>query len=133
MGYDGQYRSWALIYIICGMSLGAVMATAHSDVQYLSPSHVLYVGLVLSLVYGVIHKLWLVCTHPFNACPSVMRVLRQIHQAGMLTMFTALLLMYGTVFLDVQTEPLQATASIAALIVSMPLFYVARQASAASA
>lgn len=126
MGRDTLHYSWGLIYVICGMSLGGVMAAAHYDVHYLTPEHVLLVGLVLSLVYGMIHKLWLIVTQPIDSHPSVICLLHHIRQAGMMTMFTALLLAYGNVFLDVRTEPVHAAAALTVLLGAMSLLYQLR-------
>lgn len=126
MGYEKQYHTWALVYVVCGMSLGIVMAVSHPDVRYLSPAHVLLVGFVLSLVYGLIHKLWLISTHTLLAFPLFMQHLLHLRQAGALTMFTALLLMYGNVFLNEQTQPVHAAAALTVLMAAMTLLYMAR-------
>lgn len=125
MGYDKKYLSWALIYVICGMSLGIAMAEAHDYLHY-APAHVLLVGFVLSLVYGVIHNLWLISIFPLHTLPSVVLMLFHIRQAGALTMFTALLLLYGELFLDTKTEPMLASASITVLIITMTMLYATR-------
>ncbi len=126
MGEDRQYLSWALIYVICGMSLGAIMAASHGNVHEISPSHVTLVGLVLSLVYGVIHKLWQLLPHPFNPFPSIFYLMLHIHRAGALTMFTALLLMYGEVFLNKQIEPPIALAYLTVLVGMQTMQYLTR-------
>lgn len=125
MGHERTYHTWALVYVICGMSLGIVMAVSH-DARYLSPAHVLLVGFVLSLVYGLIHKLWLISTHTLLAFPLFMQHLLRLRQAGALTMFTALLLMYGNVFLNEQTQPVHAAAALTALMAATTLLYMAR-------
>lgn len=124
MGHDRHYVFWALVYVVCGMSLGFVMAVYHHNAQQLSPEHVILVGLVLSLVYGVIHKLWLLLPHPFNPFPSIFLIMLHLHRAGALTMFTALLLMYGEVFLNEQIEPALAFAYIITLIATQTMQYM---------
>ena len=140
MGYDRNYIFWALVYVICGMSLSCVMASAEHHVHYVTPTHVILVGLVLALVYGVIHRLWLVLPHTFNAhpfyphlfnpLPSVIQVMLHIHRAGALTMFTALLLMYGEVFLSEQIDPALAAAYITVLVGSQSMLYMVRNMAA---
>ena len=124
MGYDRNYLSWALAYLICGMSLGIVMAESHNPVQDVSLANIIPVGFVLSLVYGVTHKLWLVLPHPFNPLPSILQVMLHIHHAGALTMFTALLLVYGEVFLDEQIDPALAFTYITVLIGTQAMLYM---------
>lgn len=136
MGYDRNYIFWALVYVICGMSLSFVMASSEHHVHYVTPAHVILVGLVLSLVYGVIHRLWLLLPHTFNAppcyphlfnpLPPVMHTMLHIHRAGALTMFTALLLMYGEVFLSEQIDPALAAAYITVLVGTQSMLYMVR-------
>ncbi|HEY0720521.1 MAG TPA: TonB-dependent receptor [Gammaproteobacteria bacterium] len=131
MGYEKKYHTWALVYVVCGMSLGIVMAVSHFDIRYLAPTQVLFVGFVLSLVYGLIHHLWLISAHLFHSLhslylPSVMQYLLHIRQAGALTVFSALLLAYGNVFLDEQTQPVHAAAAITLLMVAMTLLDIVR-------
>ena len=128
MGYDRNYLIWALAYLICGMSLGIVMAAYHNQLQYMTHTNILLVGLVLSLVYGVIHELWRLLPHPLPSLPSIVQFMLHLHRAGALTMFTALLLVYGEVFLDEQIEPALAIAYITVLIATQTMLFMTRRA-----
>ncbi len=116
MDHTSKHHFWALVYVACGMGHGLVVAAAHQRAEDISAAQVLLVGFILSLVYGVIHKLWLFCSAPFIHCPSALHFLLHIHRAGALTMFSALLLLFGEVFLDAQLEPALAFVAIVALI-----------------
>ena len=60
IGLDRKYLVFALVYAILGMSLGIFMAASHNHGQFVTHAHLLLIGFVVSLIYGVIHKLWLV-------------------------------------------------------------------------
>jgi len=123
MGNGTNNLFWVLVYISCGMSLGTVMAISHNALQELPLAHILDVGFVLALIYCVIHRLWRF-NAPFHPSLTVVRVLQHIHQAGALTMFTGLLLLYGEIFLDAQSEPTVAIALLSALISALTILYV---------
>lgn len=107
MGFDRKYLVWALSYAAAGMGLGIFMAASHNHAQLVTHAHILLVGFVASLVYGVIHKLWL-GEKPI----SLARLQFLAHQAGALTMFAGLLLLYGDVMPEAQLDPVLAIASI---------------------
>lgn len=119
MDYDKKYILWAVAYLMSGISLSILMAASHNQMQHLSYAHILHVGFVLSLVYGVIHRLWLI-----NLNPAIAQIQFYLHQSGAMTMFTGILLMYGEVFLDEQLEPLFAVASIAVLMGALTVLYM---------
>ena len=60
IGLDRKYLVFVLVYAILGMSLGIFMAASHNHGQFVTHAHLLLIGFVVSLIYGVIHKLWLV-------------------------------------------------------------------------
>ncbi len=120
MGFDRKYLVWALCYAAAGMGLGIFMAASHNHAQHVTHAHILLVGFVASLVYGVIHKLWL------GERPAGLARLQFLaHQAGALTMFAGLLLLYGDVMPEAQLDPILAIASITVFIgVVLMLFMV---------
>lgn len=119
MGYDRKYLIWSLFYAIGGMSLGIYMAASHNHAQHVTHAHILLVGFVVSLLYGVIHKLWL-------PAPSarVARLQLYLHQVGALAMFSGLLLLYGEVLAETQVEPVLAIASIIVLTGAVTMLYL---------
>lgn len=115
MSYENKYLVW-VSYVICGMSHGTLLAMTYHHIQQITPAQILLAGIVLSFVYGIIHKLWIVLPHPFAPFPSILKIMINLQRAGALTMFTALLLLYGEVFLDADIEPAAVVVYITALI-----------------
>jgi hypothetical protein len=57
--FDRQYLIWALSYGAAGMALGIYMAASHDHGEFVTHAHIMLVGFVTSLIYAVIHRLWL--------------------------------------------------------------------------
>ena len=110
MRYDRKYLVWALSYALVGMCLGIFMAASHNHAQHVTHAHIMLVGFVVSLIYGVIHRLWL------GDCSARLARLQFIaHHAGAVAMFTGLLLLYGGVIAEATIDPLLALASFSVL------------------
>ena len=124
--FDRAYLIWALSYAAGGMSLGIFMGISHNHGQFVTHAHILLVGFVTSLIYAVIHKLWL------TPAPRVMATVQFIlHQAGCLTMFTGLLLLYGGLASDDRVGPVLGPASVAVILgMLLMLVMVVRSGSA---
>lgn len=109
--FDRKYLIWALSYAAAGMGLGIYMAMSGNHGQFITHTHIMLVGFVTSLIYAVIHRLWL---------PSPARVLATVqfilHQAGGLTMFGGLLLLFGHRASEDQLGPVLGAASIAVIL-----------------
>lgn len=116
--FDRSYLVWALGYALVGMGLGIYMGASRNHGQFVSHAHIMLVGFVTSLIYAVIHRLWL--TAPSRALASIQFIL---HQAGSLAMFTGLLLMYGHVLGEDRAGPLMGAAT-GAIILGMLLMLV---------
>jgi hypothetical protein len=112
MSFDRKYLVWALSYAVIGMGLGIVMAATHNHAQQGAHTHILLVGFVASLVYGVIHKLWL----SGGKTPRLARAQFVAHQAGASAMVVGLLLLYGEVVPAAHVDPILAIASITVLL-----------------
>lgn len=111
MSFDRKYLMWGLIYAAAGMGLGVVMGATHDHGQHVTHAHILLVGFVVSLIYAVIHKLWLA-----GATPRYAQAQFVVHQAGALTMFAALLLLFGGLVPPEQLDPILALASVTVLL-----------------
>lgn len=109
--FDRKYLIWALSYAAAGMGLGIYMGLSGNHGQFVSHAHIMLVGFVTSLIYAVIHRLWL--SAPARALATVQFIL---HQAGSLAMFAGLLLLYGRVASEDQVGPLMGIASMAVLL-----------------
>jgi hypothetical protein len=109
--FDRAYLIWALSYAAAGMGLGIFMAASKNHGQFVTHAHILLVGFVTSLIYAVIHKLWL------PAPPRMLATVQFIlHQAGSLAMFAGLLLFYGRMAAEDQLSPLLGSASVAVIL-----------------
>ena len=119
MGYDRKYLLWALSYIVVGMGLGIFMAASHNHEQHITHAHILLVGFVVSLIYGVIHKLWLGAE-----TPSLAKTQFIVHQAGAVPMSVGLFLLYGNFVPEPQIDPVLAVASITVLVGALLMLFM---------
>lgn len=96
---------------ILGMVLGMVMAATKDYGQHVTHAHILLVGTVLSMLYGLVHRLWL------TEASSPLRGLQfWLHLLGAAFMSVALYLAYGN-YLSFQTlEPVLVLSSLAVLL-----------------
>lgn len=111
MTYDRKYLVWALSYAIAGLGLGIFMGMTQSHAQHVTHAHILLVGFVTSLIYGVIHKLWLIKKMPRLAMAQFI-----VHHAGAVTMFVGLFLLFGNVLPLAQLDPVLALASVTVML-----------------
>jgi len=111
MTYDRKYLVWALCYAVAGMGLGILMGISQNHAQHVTHAHILLVGFVTSLIYGVIHKLWLTGKMPRLAMAQFI-----VHHAGAVTMFVGLLLLFGNVLPLAQLDPVLALASVTVML-----------------
>ena len=109
--FDRTYLICALSYAAAGMGLGIYMGMSGNHAQFVTHAHIMLVGFVSSLIYAVIHRLWLPA--PSRALATTQFVL---HQAGGLVMFAGLLLLYGRVASEDQIGPVMGAASIAVIL-----------------
>ena len=109
--FDRTYLIWALCYAAAGMGLGIYMGVSHDHGQFVTHAHVMLVGFVTSLIYAVIHRLWL--TAPSRSLATIQFVL---HQAGSLAMFAGLFLIYGRAASEDQAGPVMGAATVAVVL-----------------
>lgn len=119
MSFDRKYLVWALSYAVGGMGLGIFMAASHNHAEHVAHAHILLVGFVASLIYAVIHKLWL--TEKSSRLAKTQFV---AHQAGAVTMFIGLLLLYGNAVPEAQLDPVLAIASIAVFTAAFLMLFM---------
>lgn len=119
MGFDKKYLVWSLAYVALGMSLGIFMAASHDHAQHVTHAHILLVGFVVSFIYAVIHKLWL-----GEQTSLLARVQLIAHQAGALTMFSGLFLLYGSIVAPESIEPVLALSSFVVLAAALLMIFM---------
>lgn len=129
MDYSRRYLVWALCYAAVGMSLGIYMAASHNHGELVTHAHVLLVGFVLSLVYGIIHRLWL--ETPRRAVATTQFVL---HQLAAIMLLSGLFLLYGGKASEATLAPLLGIGSVGVLLgMLLMLYMVLRPGTARSA
>ena len=109
--FDRAYLIWALCYAAAGMGLGIYMGISGNHGQFVTHAHIMLVGFVTSLVYAVIYRLWVPA--PSRALATTQFIL---HQAGALTMFAGLLLIYGHAAPEERVGPIMGPAAIAVIL-----------------
>lgn len=128
MDMSRRYLVWALCYAAIGMALGIYMAASHNHGQLVTHAHVLMVGFVVSLVYGIIHRLWL--DMPRRALAMTQFVL---HQAAAAVLLVGLFLLYGGKATEATLGPLLGIGSIGVLLgMLLMLYMVVRPGTAAA-
>jgi hypothetical protein len=129
MGFDRKYLVWALGYAVVGMGVGIYMAASKNHAEFVAHAHILLVGFVVSLVYGLIHRLWL--HQPRNA---VARAQFLLHQAATVVLLAGLLLLYGNGASEELLEPFLGIGAIGVLLAMLlMIFMVIRYATVAEA
>lgn len=111
MNLDRRFLIWALGYAAVGMSLGLYMAASQNHGELVTHTHILLVGFVLSLIYGIIHKLWL--DKPNRALANIQFV---IHQAAAAAVSVGLFLLYGGIVSASTLDPILGIASAGVLL-----------------
>lgn len=119
MDFSRRYLVFALCYAAIGMALGIYMAASHDHGQLVTHAHVLLVGFVLSLIYGIIHRLWL--DAPRRALANIQFVL---HQLAAVAMFVGLFLLYGGKAAEATLEPLLGFGSSGVLAGMLLMLYM---------
>lgn len=109
--YDRSYLVIGLSYGGLGMAMGIHMAATLDHSQAVTHAHLLLVGFLLSMIYAIIHRLWLQSSKPFLA-----GVQFATHHLGVIMMVSGLFLLYGGYLPHAQLEPLLASASIVVLV-----------------
>lgn len=119
MNYDRKYLIFAMCYALIGMCVGIYMAASHNHVQLVTHAHILLLGFIVSLVYGIIHKLWI--SQPPTKVATAQLVL---HQVSTSVMFAGLGLLYGQKVEPEKIEPFLAMASIGVLIAATLMMFL---------
>ncbi len=119
MNLDRRFLIWALGYAAVGMSLGLYMAASRNHGELVTHTHILLVGFVLSLIYGIIHKLWL--DRPSRTLANVQFV---IHQASAAGVSVGLFLLYGGIVPESTMSPFLGVASAGVLLGMILMLYM---------
>lgn len=118
MGFDRKFLLWALGYAVVGMVVGIYMAASKNHGELVAHAHILLVGFVVSLIYAIIHRLWL------GAGGRIAWIQFVVHQASTIVLLTGLLLLYGNVYPDAALEPFLGAGSIGVLLGMLLMIYM---------
>jgi membrane protein DedA with SNARE-associated domain len=116
---DRRFLIWALGYAAVGIALGLYMGASQNHGELVTHAHVLLIGFVLSLVYGIIHKLWL--DKPNSIVANTQFVL---HQAAAVTVSVGLFLLYGGIVPEPTLAPVLGVASLGVLVGMLLMLYL---------
>lgn len=119
MNLDRKFLVWALGYAAVGISLGLYMAASQNHGELVTHAHILLIGFVLSLVYGIIHKLWL-----GNPNRSVANFQFVLHQAAAITVSVGLFLLYGGMVPESTLGPILGVAAAGVLLGMLLMLYM---------
>lgn len=125
MNFDRRFLIWALGYAAVGISLGLYMAASQNHGELVAHAHILLIGFVLSLVYGIIHKLWL--GKPNRAIANVQFV---VHQAAAATVSVGLFLLYGGMAPEATLAPILGVGSVGVLLGMLLMLYMVMRSGA---
>jgi membrane protein DedA with SNARE-associated domain len=119
MNLDRRFLLWALGYATIGIALGIYMAASQNHGEFVTHAHILLIGFVLSLVYGIIHKLWL-----DNPGRAVANIQFAVHLAAAITISLGLFLLYGNIAPAAMLDPILGIASAGVLLGMLLMLYM---------
>ncbi len=108
---DRKFVLTGLGYAILGLVLGLFMAATKNHQQLVTHAHIMLVGFVISMVYAMMHKLWLT-----EAAAKLAKVQYVLHQLGTAGMSIGLFLLYGNLAPESVVGPILGIFSVLVLI-----------------
>lgn len=119
MNLDKQYLVWALSFAVIGLALGIYMAASQNHGELVAHAHILLIGFVVSFIYAIIHRLWLV--KPTRGIANTQFVL---HQAAAVTLSLGLFLLYGNMVPESVLAPILGVAAVGVLLGVLLMLYM---------
>jgi hypothetical protein len=119
MNFDKKYLVWSLSFATVGLGLGIVMAATNNHSELVAHAHILLIGFVLSFIYGMIHKLWLV--QPNRALATLQFGL---HQVSAIIISVGLFLLYGNLMAASKLEAVLGVAAFGVLLGMLLMIYM---------
>ncbi len=119
MNLDKQYLVWALSFAVIGLALGIYMAASQNHGELVAHAHILLIGFVVSFIYAIIHRLWLV--KPTRGIANTQFVL---HQAAAVTLSLGLFLLYGNMVPESVLAPILGVAAVGVLLGMLLMLYM---------
>jgi hypothetical protein len=119
MNLDKRYLIWALSYATVGLALGIYMGASQNHGELVAHAHILLIGFVVSFIYAIIHKLWLM--KPSRGIANIQFVL---HQAAAAALSLGLFLLYGNMVPESVLGPILGVASAGVLVGMLLMLYM---------
>lgn len=119
MNFDRRFLIWALGFAAVGLALGLYMGASQNHAELVAHAHILLIGFLLSLVYGIIHKLWL--DNP-NRTVAIAQFV--VHQAAAVTVSVSLFLLYGGMASEATLGPILGISSAGVLLGMLLMLYM---------
>jgi predicted permease len=119
MNFDKKYLVWSLSFATVGLGLGIVMAATNNHSELVAHAHILLIGFVLSFIYGMIHKLWLV-----QANRALATLQFGLHQVSAIIISVGLFLLYGNLMAASKLEAVLGVAAFGVLLGMLLMIYM---------
>ena len=111
MGFDRKFLLWAIGFAIVGLIMGIYMAASQDHGLLVAHAHIMLVGFVVSLIYAIIHKLWLPA--PDRRIAWTQHV---VHIVSAIVLSIGLVLLYGGVVPGAKLEPILIPSTLGVLL-----------------
>lgn len=108
---DRKYLVISLVYAVMGLLMGIYMAAAKNHSLLVVHAHMMLLGFVVSFIYAVIYKNWLLRTSGAIAIAQFC-----LHQVSALVMIVGLFLLYARIAPEPVVGPVLGVSSIGVLL-----------------
>ena len=119
MNFDTRYVICALSFAVVGLGLGVYMGASHNHSELVAHAHILLIGFVVSFVYAIIHRLWLV--QPNRTIATVQFVL---YLVAAMTLAVGLFLLYGNFVAASALETVLGLGAVGVLLGMLTMVYM---------
>jgi hypothetical protein len=119
MTIDRKFLICGFAYAIAGMGLGIYMAASKNHALFVAHAHILLVGFVVSFVYALVHKLWIV-----GANRRLASVQFYLHQVATLVMVVGLVLLYAGIAPEATLGSTLGLASVGVLLATVLIVWM---------
>jgi len=119
MNFDRRFLIWGLSYAVVELSLGIYMAASSNHGELVTHANILMMLLLLSLLYALIHRLWL--ENPNRTVANLQFIL---HQAAAITTSVGLFLLYGGFYPEATLGPILGAGAIGVLLAMLLMLFL---------
>jgi hypothetical protein len=107
---DRKFVIFGLGWANLGLMLAIYMGASHNHSQLATHAHMMLLGFVVSIIYAVLHKLWL------NTSSKLATVQFYCHIIGATMLVSSLFLMFGQFVSAEKLEPFLSVGSVLVII-----------------